>query len=180
MKRRDFIRTGVEAGLLSGAFPLFGGLDFIQGQPFTDQYDLAAVRGGQPEEMFERAIDAMGGMNHYVKKGQKVLVKPNIGWDAPPERAANTNPRLIKRIIEHCFNAGASEVYVFDHTCNKWDRCYKNSGIEAMVKSAGEKWYRATQSPSTGRLAFREVKGLRQRKYIIWCSTPTYSSMFRF
>jgi len=139
MKRRDFIRKGVGVGLLSGAFPLFGGLDDVYGRPTTGDYDLAAVRGGEPGAMFDRAIEAMGGISKYVKSGQKVLVKPNIGWDAPPERAANTNPDIVRRIVEQCKDAGASEVYVFDNTCNKWDRCYKNSGIEEMVKKAGGK-----------------------------------------
>jgi len=139
MKRRDFIRKGVGVGLLSGAFPLFGGLDDVYGRPAANNYDLAAVRGGEPDAMFDRAIEAMGGISKYVKRGQKVLVKPNIGWDAPPERAANTNPIIVRRIIEQCKDAGASEVYVFDNTCNKWDRCYKNSGIEEMVKKAGGK-----------------------------------------
>ena len=56
-----------------------------------------------------------------------------------PELAANTNPLLVKRIIEHCFKAGAKEVYVFDHTCDNWVNYYKNSGIEKAAKSAGAK-----------------------------------------
>lgn len=139
MKRRDFIRTGVGAGLLSGAFPLFGGLDQVYGKPATANYDLAAVRGGNGADMFDRAIEAIGGISNYVKSGQKVVVKPNIGWDAPPERAANTNPELVGHIVKRCVEAGASEVYVFDNTCNKWDRCYRNSGIKAEVEAAGGK-----------------------------------------
>lgn len=139
MKRRDFIRTGVGAGLLSGAFPLFGGLDTVYGKPATANYDLAAVRGGTGSDMFDRAIEAIGGISSYVKSGQKVVVKPNIGWDAPPERAANTNPELVGHIVKRCVEAGASEVYVFDNTCNKWDRCYRNSGIKEKVETAGGK-----------------------------------------
>jgi uncharacterized protein (DUF362 family) len=57
----------------------------------------------------------------------------------PPERAANTNPRLVRRIIEHCLQAGAKEVYVFDHTCDGWRDSYRTSGIEQAVKDAGGK-----------------------------------------
>jgi uncharacterized protein (DUF362 family) len=74
-----------------------------------------------------------------VKKGQKVVIKPNIGWDVAPERAGNTNPKLVAEIVRQCRQAGASEVYVFDHTCDNWQRCYKNSGIESAVKDAGGK-----------------------------------------
>jgi uncharacterized protein (DUF362 family) len=84
-------------------------------------------------------MEALGGIRSFVKKGQKVVVKPNIGWDVGPERAANTNPKLVAEIIRQCLDAGAKEVYVFDHTCDNWQRCYKNSGIEAAVKDAGGK-----------------------------------------
>ncbi len=102
-------------------------------------YDLVALKGGSPEAMFDKGIEAMGGMKRFVKKGQKVLVKPNIGWDVSVERAGNTNPGLVKRIIEHCYNSGVKEVYVFDHTCDDWQQCYRHSGIEKAVKDAGGK-----------------------------------------
>jgi len=87
--------------------------------------------------MFQKGIEAMGGMSAFVKKGQKVVIKPNIGWDVLPERGGNTNPKLVAEIIKQCLQAGAKEVMVFDHTCDEWQRCYKNSGIEAAVKDAG-------------------------------------------
>jgi uncharacterized protein (DUF362 family) len=68
-----------------------------------------------------------------------VVVKPNIGWDTTPARAANTNPELVKRIIEQCFNAGAKSVHVFDNTCDNWNKCYENSGIQKAVGDAGGK-----------------------------------------
>jgi uncharacterized protein (DUF362 family) len=89
--------------------------------------------------MFQKGIEALGGIGTFVKKGQKVVVKPNIGWDVLPERGGNTHPKLVAEIIKHCLNAGAKEVLVFDHTCDEWQRCYKNSGIEAAAKDAGAK-----------------------------------------
>ena len=140
MKRRDFFvrSAGISLGL--GAAMSLGNLRPLMAATSSFALpDMAAVRGGEPDVMFDRAIAAMGGMGQFVKKGQKVVVKPNIGWDVPPERAANTNPLLIKRIIEHCFQAGAKEVLVFDNTCDAWTKCYKDSGIERYVKSAGGK-----------------------------------------
>jgi len=101
--------------------------------------DMVAVMGGEPEVMFRRAIAEMGGMAKFVKKGQKVTVKPNIGWDKTPELAGCTNPKLVEEIVKQCLAAGAKEVTVFDHTCDDWVKCYKTSGIEDAAKKAGAK-----------------------------------------
>ncbi len=142
MKRRDFLKKGAGASFIAGSSLLFGNLTKANAsnpQDKKDLYDLVAIKGDDPVKMFDEGIKALGGMSHYVKEGQTVVVKPNIGWDATPARAANTNPDLVKRIVEHCFEAGASDVYVFDNTCNNWNKCYINSGIESAVKEAGAK-----------------------------------------
>jgi uncharacterized protein (DUF362 family) len=142
MKRRHFLRSSLGAGMAAGALMSFGGYQkVLAGKPIPSgpSYDLIAVMNGEPAEMFDMGIQALGGMGSFVSKGQKVLVKPNIGWDVVPEKGGNTNPALVKRVIEHCLRAGAKEVYVFDNTCDDWMSCYKNSGIEKAVKVAGGK-----------------------------------------
>jgi uncharacterized protein (DUF362 family) len=140
MKRRDFFKTSFSAGLAAGAALSTGGFDrlWISSKP-AETYDMVAIMGGKPDAMFDIGIQELGGIGTFVKKGNKVLIKPNIGWDRTPEYAANTNPLLVKRIIEHCFRVGAKEVYIFDHTCDNWVNCYRNSGIERNAKDAGAK-----------------------------------------
>jgi len=99
--------------------------------------DLVAVKDGEPPAMLDKAMGAIGGMGLYVKKGQTVVVKPNIAWNRGPELGANTDPALVKRVVEHCMNAGAKKVYVLDHTVNKSADCYKKSGIEAAARDGG-------------------------------------------
>jgi uncharacterized protein (DUF362 family) len=140
MRRRTFLKKSVGAGMAAGAALSLGGYEKLwTPTPFSARYDMVAVMGGSPDAMFDLGIQELGGIGTFVAKGQKVLIKPNIGWDVIPELAATTNPLLIKRIIEHCLKAGAKEVYVFDHTCDNWINCYKNSGIEKIAKSAGAK-----------------------------------------
>ena len=138
MDRRKFIK----AGLFTSSALALGNYTNIYpylASSLSSDYDLVAIKGGEPEAMFDKAIASLGGMKNFVKKNQKVVIKPNIGWDVKPELAANTNPKLVARIIKHCFDAGAKDVYVFDHTCDNWNRCYANSGIEKAVKDAGGK-----------------------------------------
>lgn len=127
-------------------------------------YDLVAVLGGEPEVMFRRAIAEMGGMRKFIKKGDKVVVKPNIGWDKSPELAANTNPKLVAEVIKQCFSAGAKEVTVFDHTCDDWRKCYANSGIEAAAKAAGAKVVPAHQESYYKRVSLPKGKNLKSTK----------------
>lgn len=142
MKRRDFIKKTTEVTLATSTALAFSNLNSLfasQSNKTGLPYDLVAIRNGEPDIMFDKGIESLGGMESFVKSGQKVVVKPNIGWDVSPERAGNTNPKIIKRIIEHCFDAGAKEVYVFDNTCDEWNKCYKTSGIEDLAKEAGAK-----------------------------------------
>jgi uncharacterized protein (DUF362 family) len=136
MDRRTFVRRSLGAAFAGAVLK-----ESSWGELFAQSTacDLVAVKGGESELMFDRGIEALGGMKAFVAKGQKVVVKPNIGWDVGPERAGNTNPKLVKRIVEHCYQAGAKEVYVFDHTCDDWQRSYRNSQIERYAKDAGAK-----------------------------------------
>lgn len=99
--------------------------------------ELAVVRNGQPAAMVDAALEALGGMNRFVPRGSKVLLKPNIGWDRTPDLAANTNPQAVARVVELCLAAGASRVIVMDRPCNDPRRCYASSGIEAAATAAG-------------------------------------------
>ena len=140
MKRRNFIKKSASAGLVAGAALTLGGrAGLLAMPPQAKPYDLVAVMGGTPEAMFDIGIQSLGGIGSFVSKGQRVVIKPNIGWDVTPERAANTHPGLVKRIIEHCFRAGARDVFVFDNTCDNWTRSYQNSGIEKAARDAGAK-----------------------------------------
>jgi len=138
MDRRTFFRKSAAASIAAGAY--FALDKYANVFAFAQTpYDLVAVKGGEPDLMFDKGIEALGGMKAFVKPGQKVLLKPNIGWDVSPERGGNTNPKLVSRIIQHCISAGAKEVYVVDHPCDEWQRCYSSSGIEKAVKDAGGK-----------------------------------------
>ncbi|MDD5184263.1 MAG: DUF362 domain-containing protein [Paludibacter sp.] len=140
MKRRDFFKTATVAGLATFLKPedaLSAGLSSSKAPAVKT--DMVAVMGGEPEEMLLVALKEMGGIGKFVKKGQKVVIKPNIGWDRKPELAANTNPDLIAALVKQCKIAGASQIIVFDHTCHDWKKSYTNSGIEAAVLKAGGK-----------------------------------------
>lgn len=136
MDRRDFIKTGM---MVSTAATLDFGLPLWLKDAFADtKGELVAVLGGtSPVEMVQRTMEELGGMSTYVRKGDKVVIKPNIGWAKTPELGANTNPDLIGELVRMAVEAGAGSVEVLDHTCQEWRSCYRLSGIEEQVKRYG-------------------------------------------
>jgi uncharacterized protein (DUF362 family) len=169
MKRRVFFKTSLGAGIATGAALSLGGFTKSWSSTHPDpKYDIVALMGGSPDAMFDLGIQELGGIGTFVKKGQKVLIKPNIGWDVISDLAANTNPLLVKRIIEHCLKAGAKDVYILDHSIDNWINTYRNSGIEKAARSAGakvvpantEKYYQEINIPTGVKLKSAKVHEL--------------------
>ncbi len=127
MDRRTFLKTGCAAAVLS---PII-----IKEALATPPQPLVAVaEGNDYPAITRRAIAAVGGMKKFVRPGDVVVVKPNMGWDRSTELGANTHPQVVRAVVEECLAAGARKVKVFDNTCNDARRCYASSGIETALK----------------------------------------------
>ena len=136
MKRRRFLQIGIE-GAAAGALLPF--MDAAQRALAADPASplLSLAHGPSPAAITRAAIDAVGGIAAFVGRGDRVVVKPNIGWDRTPEQAACTNPEVVGAIVRMCVDAGAKSVLVLDNPCNDPRRCYTRSGIAEAVKAAG-------------------------------------------
>ncbi len=161
MNRREFLEriaalAAVAAAAATGADRLLA-LSIPAAAAFPQ---LAAVKGGDVSRRFAEGIAAIGGMGRFVPKGAIVAVKPNIGWDVPPELGATTSPRLVAEIVRAALAAGARKVYVFDHSCDEWSACYRSSGIEKAARDAG-----ATVAPANAQAYYQNVD-LRKGKVI--------------
>jgi uncharacterized protein (DUF362 family) len=139
--RRRFLKGAFTCSLAAGGLALLkaGPAGFVGEAWAADAAKpvIAVASKGSPEAMTRAAVMALGGMGKFVKKGEVVVVKPNIGWDRTPELAANTNPDVVKTVVKMCLEAGAKKVRVMDRTCNDPRRCYKRSGIKDAVESLG-------------------------------------------
>jgi len=127
MDRREFLQAAGAASLFAPAL--------VKDLLASGEPSLVAVAEGRDYSVItKKAINAVGGMRKFVKGGDVVVVKPNIGWDRSSELGANTHPLVVRAVVEECLAAGAKRVKVFDNTCNDSRRCYVNSGIEAALK----------------------------------------------
>ena len=131
ISRREFLRWSIGAGLFLGAginLPQWP-VDSLAGHSVPD---LAVARGDIVNST-EAALAALGGMGRFVKPGDKVVIKPNISFANPPEKATTTDPLLVKTLARLCLQAGAESVTVVDHTLHHWRICMKKTGIEAAL-----------------------------------------------
>jgi uncharacterized protein (DUF362 family) len=116
---------------------------------FTITPDLLAKDPAQPllvhgqdkdyVKLISKILDALGGISKFVTSGDKVVIKPNIGWDRTPDQAANTHPMVVAALVEKVLSAGAGKVLVFDRSCNEERRCYVNSGIKDALDAVNDK-----------------------------------------
>ncbi len=164
MKRREFFKKSIFAGTALSILN-FEKLQsaLINNEVHVEKVsDMVAVMGGEPDVMLDKALAALGGIGNYVKKGQTIVIKPNIGWDRKPELAANANPILVGALVKKCVEAGASKVIVFDHTCDNWQKCYNSSGIKTAVEKSG-----GTMLPGNDERYYKDVelpKGIKLKK----------------
>ncbi len=106
--------------------------------PFTEMMShLAVVHGEDVDAMVREAMTMLGGIERFIAKGDRVLIKPNVGWDRQPEQAANTNPEVVAAVVRLCREAGADEVLVTDVSLNDPQRCFFRSGIQDAAQQAG-------------------------------------------
>ena len=108
---------------------------------------LSVVHGGTDSAEDEKtvvgamtraAVDALGGMKSLVKKGDTVVIKPNMGWARPPEMGATTNPSVVEALVRMCNEAGARKVKVMDRAVAANPRpAYQASGIARAAAAAG-------------------------------------------
>jgi uncharacterized protein (DUF362 family) len=165
MNRREFLKKTASIGLGAGVLFLPRGLRFAASIAEAEGYpDLVALKGGTPEAMFDRGMKALGGINRFVKKGQTVVLKPNMSWDVGPGDAANTSPALMAQIVKHCKDAGAKRIVIVDHSIEYWENSRKNSGIDAAATGAG-----AVYAPSENEGYYQKIslKGAKLKETMI-------------
>lgn len=117
----------------------------VEASPTTESVEpsttpeLSVARGGEPEALVKAAIASLGGMQRFVRTGDRVLVKPNICVAYHSyEYAATTNPWVVSTLVKLSLEAGAGSVLVMDFPFGGTpDEAYVRSGIQEQVLAAG-------------------------------------------
>ena len=54
----------------------------------------------------KEAVDMLGGIEKFVKKGDRVVIKPNLVSRKDPDEAATTHPEIVKAVSRLALDAG--------------------------------------------------------------------------
>jgi uncharacterized protein (DUF362 family) len=122
VSRRDFFRLSSGAALALAAGGSLARPGLIGAAAFPD----VAVVTGNAASATRAAVEMLGGMSSFVKKGDKVVIKPNMSFARGPESATNTSPEVVRELVAMCRAAGASRVRVLDHPLRPDDLCVKD------------------------------------------------------
>ena len=98
---------------------------------------MSIVRGDSRSETLELAMKSIGGLEAFIKKGDRVLLKVNAAFASAPMLSATTHPDMVTALTRLCLEAGAASVIVTDNPINDPASCFRLSGIEQAARSAG-------------------------------------------
>ena len=116
---------------------------------------LGVARGAAIEPAVRAAIDAIGGIAHYIRRGDIVVIKPNVAFERASALGATTNPEVLTALIRVVQEAGAREVRVVDNPIESPEACFVRSGIQRAAVEAGAHVY----LPSEGDFEMLNVPG---------------------
>jgi uncharacterized protein (DUF362 family) len=137
ISRREFLISGGKLGLTCMGMSLFPTASLLNAavrETGHDLPDLVIAKRGDPATNTMKAIQALGSMERFVRKFDKVAIKPNPITPTGPETAANTNPRVVETVVKLCIQAGAAEVVVLSHDPL---RSFEGNGIMEAASGAG-------------------------------------------
>jgi uncharacterized protein (DUF362 family)/Pyruvate/2-oxoacid:ferredoxin oxidoreductase delta subunit len=81
-----------------------------------------------------QSIDLIGGIEHFVKSGDLVLLKPNLLYGKPPEKAVTTHPSIIKGIIQIVREVGGIPFIGDSPSIGSLDRAAEKAGIKKVAE----------------------------------------------
>ena len=135
MNRRSFLKFQLKGALWLAA----GASGLVRPKTLTaDTGPEIAAAKGDPAAATAAAVGLLGGMGRFVKKGARVVIKPNMSFPTGPERGSNTHPLVVSTLAAMCKQAGASQVLVLDNPLGPAEACLERSGIASACQVLDE------------------------------------------
>ncbi|NLK07112.1 MAG: DUF362 domain-containing protein [Firmicutes bacterium] len=96
------------------------------------QVSLVKVENGDIRQAVQTAIDLIGGMGRFVKRGDVVLIKPNLFVPQKEDTGLITSPRVIKAVALLVKELGG-EIVIGERTSSVYSNL-EDSGLDDIAK----------------------------------------------
>lgn len=134
--RRRFVK---EAAVLGAGAVIGEGLfgDLVKGQlgqvfAASDRPDIVSVKGKEYFANTFRAIEDLGGIGAFVRKGDRVGLLVNSPFKNP---GSSVNPDIVLAVIKMCMDAGSREIrYLKDPHRGYWERTALAEKYASLIK----------------------------------------------
>jgi uncharacterized protein (DUF362 family)/Pyruvate/2-oxoacid:ferredoxin oxidoreductase delta subunit len=84
-----------------------------------------------------RSIDLLGGIETFVKRGARVLLKPNLLYGKPPENAVTTHPSIVRGMVEIIRKAGGIPSLGDSPGLERLGKAAEKAGIKRVCDETG-------------------------------------------
>jgi uncharacterized protein (DUF362 family) len=118
---------------------------------------IGIARGADRTRTLGLALEAIGGIGAFIRKGDRVVLKVNAAFASPPVLSATTHPLLVTELTRLCLAAGAAAVAVTDNPINDPASCFALTGIGPAARAAGA----SVVLPAEGLFREMTLKGAR-------------------
>jgi uncharacterized protein (DUF362 family) len=120
MDRRQFIKTGLHAGMALGGLTVTPSLLAKESTADDNLPDISVVNDSDYFNATIKAIGNLGGIERFISKGDTVGLLANSGYKKP---GTYTRPDVLLAVAHLCLEAGAKDIYSFKKESAKyWSR----------------------------------------------------------
>ena len=99
-------------------------VSIVRCQNYDEEKILSALR---------QSIDLIGGIQNFVKKGSRVLLKPNLLYGKSPENAITTHPSIVRGMIQIVREAGGIPSIGDSPSVGNLIKTAEKAGIKAVA-----------------------------------------------
>jgi uncharacterized protein (DUF362 family) len=109
----------------------------VKSRKLKPKTKVAVERGASPQDITRKAIESLGGLNNFVKSGDKVLIKVNISGGNPEIRGSYTSTKVVSELVKMIKEIGGKPVIVdSDMVWTKFDPVAEAEGWKTWANQA--------------------------------------------
>ena len=85
----------------------------------------------------EAGVDLLGGISHFIKPGERIVIKPNVLLGTDPQKCVTTHPSVFKAVGRLLKKAGASVYYGDSPSFGKCESNMKKANLKQAADELG-------------------------------------------